>query len=159
MQITAGKIVLFDFALRDADAELIESSAETGPLAFIQGAGQVVRGLEAAMEGHVAGDEFSVVVQPEEGYGLIDENRIIVISRGEIEGGEELEEGAVLQARNEDGDEAVLFVTRIDGDEVTMNGNHPLAGEELHFEIQIREVRDATEDEIERGGVEDDDEE
>lgn len=150
MQITAGKVVLFDFTLRDADQEVIEDSAESGPLAFIQGAGQIVPGLEAAMEGRSAGEEFTVVVQPEEGYGLIDEDAIQIISRAQVEG-EEFEVGAMLFTEDEDGEPAPVFVTRIEGDEITIDGNHPLAGEELHFSVAIRSVRDATPEELEHG--------
>jgi FKBP-type peptidyl-prolyl cis-trans isomerases 2 len=150
MQITAGKVVLFDFVLRDADQEVIEDSSESGPLAFIQGAGQVVPGLEAAMEGRRAGEEFTVVVQPEDGYGLIDQDAIQVISREQVEG-EDFEVGAMLITQGEDGEPAPVFVKRIEGDEITIDGNHPLAGEELHFSVTIRDVRDATPEELSHG--------
>lgn len=153
MQITAGKVVLFDYTLKDADQELIDSSAETGAIAIIQGAGLVVPGLEAAMEGRQAGESFSVVVPPEEGYGLIDEETIAVVSRAQIEGAEDFEVGAVLHTEDDDGEEVTVFVTKIDGDEITIDGNHPLAGEELHFDVTIREVRDATAEEITHGHV------
>lgn len=153
MQITNGKVVLFDYTLTDADKEPIDSSAESGPIAVIQGAGQIVPGLEAAMEGRKAGETFQVIVPPEEGYGLIDEETITVVSRSQIEGAEDFEVGAVLHTEGEDGEEVTVFVTRIEGDEITIDGNHPLAGEELHFDITIREVRDATPEELNHGHV------
>ena len=152
MTITTGSVVLFDYTLTDDDKEIIDSSKDGGPLAYLHGEGQIVKGLEKAMEGRKAGDSFQISVTPEEGYGLPDPDKIAVVNADQIEGGEELEEGMQLEASHGD-EEQVVVVTKIEGKDVTLDGNHPLAGMNLHFDITIREVRKATAEEIEHGHV------
>jgi FKBP-type peptidyl-prolyl cis-trans isomerase SlyD len=152
MNITTGSVVLFDYTLTDDEKDIIDSSKEGGPLAYLHGEGQIVKGLEKAMEGKKAGDTFSVMVSPEEAYGLPDPSKIAVVTADQIEGGEDLEEGMQLEASNEAG-EQIVVVSKIEGDKVTLDGNHPLAGLTLHFDIAIREVRSATPEEIAHGHV------
>ena len=152
MTITTNSVVLFDYTLTDDDKDIIDSSKDGGPLAYLHGEGQIVKGLEKAMEGRKVGDSFSVTVAPEEGYGLPDPAKVAVVTANQIEGGEELEEGMQLEASNEHG-EQIVVVTKIEGDQVTLDGNHPLAGMTLHFDITIREVRSATAEEIAHGHV------
>jgi len=152
MTITTGSVVLFDYTLTDDDKEIIDSSKDGGPLAYLHGEGQIVKGLEKAMEGRKAGDSFQISVTPEEGYGLPDPDKIAVVNADQIEGGEELEEGMQLEASHGD-EEQVVVITKIEGKDVTLDGNHPLAGMNLHFDITIREVRKATAEEIEHGHV------
>jgi FKBP-type peptidyl-prolyl cis-trans isomerase SlyD len=145
MTITKGSVVLFDYTLTDDERDIIDSSKEGGPIAYLHGEGQIVKGLEKVMEGKKTGDSFSVTVSPEEAYGLPDAAKIAVVSADHIEGGDELEEGMQLEASNEQG-EQIVVVSKIDG-------NHPLAGMTLHFDITIREVRAATAEEISHGHV------
>jgi FKBP-type peptidyl-prolyl cis-trans isomerase SlyD len=152
MQITTGSVVVFDYTLTDDEGDIIDSSTGSEPLAYIQGEGQIVPGLEKAMEGKSAGDSFKVTVEAEEGYGEHDPENISVVSADKIEGGEELEEGMQLHTEGEFGEETVL-ITKIEGNEVTIDGNHPLAGLTLHFDVTIRDVRPATEEELEHGHV------
>ena len=154
MTITKGSVVLFDYTLTDDDKELIDSSKDAGPLAYLQGEGQIVKGLEKAMEGKSAGDSFKISVAPEEGYGTIDPAKIAVVDADQIEGGDELEEGMQLEASHDSEEgEQIVVVSKIEGNKVTLDGNHPLAGMNLHFDIKIREVRAATAEEIEHGHV------
>jgi FKBP-type peptidyl-prolyl cis-trans isomerase SlyD len=152
MNITKGSVVLFDYTLNDDDKEIIDSSKDGGPLAYLHGEGQIVKGLEKVMEGKKAGDSFSVTVSPEEAYGMPDPAKIAVVSADQIEGGEDLEEGMQLEASNDEG-EQIVVVSKIEGDKVTLDGNHPLAGMTLHFDITVREVRAATAEEIAHGHV------
>ncbi len=152
MQITTGSVVVFDYTLTDDDKDIIDSSTGSEPLAYIQGEGQIVPGLEKAMEGKKAGDSFKVSVSPEEGYGVHDPENISVVPADQIEGGDELEEGMQLHTEGEFGEQTVL-ITKVDGNEVTIDGNHPLAGMTLHFDITIREVRPATKEELDHGHV------
>ncbi len=152
MTITTGSVVLFDYTLTDDDKDIIDSSRDGGPLAYLHGEGQIVKGLEKAMEGRKAGDSFSVTVAPDEAYGMPDPEKIAVVTADQIEGGEDLEEGMQLEAANDEG-EQIVVVSRIEGNNVTLDGNHPLAGMTLHFDITIREVREATAEEIEHGHV------
>jgi len=110
--------------LTDDDRDIIDSSKDGGPLAYLHGEGQIVKGLEKAMEGRKAGDSFSVTVAPEEGYGLPDPEKIAVVTADQIEGGEDLEEGMQLEASNEAG-EQIVVVSKIEGNKVTLDGNHP----------------------------------
>jgi len=146
MQITSGSVVVFDYTLTDDDKEIIDSSTGSEPLAYIQGEGQIVPGLEKAMEGKKAGDSFSISIAPEEAYGLHDPENISVVPADQIEGGEELEEGMQLHTEGEFGEQTVL-ITKIVGNEVTIDGNHPLAG------LTLRDVRAATEEELDHGHV------
>ena len=152
MNISNGSVVLFDYTLTDDEKDIIDSSKDGGPLAYLHGEGQIVKGLEKAMEGRKAGDSFSITVAPEEAYGIYDPSKIATVPADQIEGGDELEEGMQLEASNDEG-EQIVVVTKIEGDKVTLDGNHPLAGMTLHFDITIREVREATAEEIEHGHV------
>lgn len=152
MTITKGSVVLFDYTLTDDDKEVIDSSKDGGPLAYLHGEGQIVKGLEKVMEGKKAGDRFSVTVSPEEAYGLPDPAKIATVTADQIEGGEELEEGMQLEASSDEG-EQIVVVSKIEGNKVTLDGNHPLAGMTLHFDITVREVRAATPEEIAHGHV------
>jgi FKBP-type peptidyl-prolyl cis-trans isomerase SlyD len=152
MQITPGSVVVFDYTLTDDDKDIIDSSVGSEPLAYIQGEGQIVPGLEKAMEGKKAGDSFKISLPPEEGYGVHDPENISVVPADQIEGGEELEEGMQLHTEGEFGEQTVI-ITKIVGNEVTIDGNHPLAGMTLHFDISIRDVRPATDEERDHGHV------
>jgi FKBP-type peptidyl-prolyl cis-trans isomerase SlyD len=152
MQITPGSVVVFDYTLTDDDKDIIDSSVGSEPLAYIQGEGQIVPGLEKAMEGKKAGDSFKISIAPEEAYGVHDPENISVVPADQIEGGEELEEGMQLHTEGEFGEQTVI-ITKIVGNEVTIDGNHPLAGMTLHFDISIRDVRPATDEERDHGHV------
>jgi FKBP-type peptidyl-prolyl cis-trans isomerase SlyD len=152
MQITSGSVVVFDYTLTDDDKDIIDSSKGSEPLAYIQGEGQIVPGLEKAMEGKKAGDTFTISIPPEEAYGVHDPENISVVPADQIEGGEELEEGMQLHTEGESGEQTVI-ITKIVGNEVTIDGNHPLAGMTLHFDITIRDVRPATKEELDHGHV------
>ena len=152
MKITTGSVVVFDYTLTDDDKDVIDSSKGSEPLAYIHGEGQIVRGLEKAMEGKSAGDSFKISIAPEEGYGVHDPENISVGPADQIEGGEELEEGMQLHTEGKFGEQTVI-ITKIVGNEVTIDGNHPLAGMTLHFDVTIREVRNATKEELDHGHV------
>ena len=152
MKISSGSVVLFDYTLTDDDKDIIDSSAGSAPLSYIQGEGQIVPGLEKAMEGKASGDSFKISIPAPEGYGIHDPENISVVPLDQIDGGEELEEGMQLHTEGEFGEETVI-ITKIEGNNVTIDGNHPLAGMTLHFDISIRDVRAATEEELEHGHV------
>jgi len=152
MQITSGKVVLIDYTLTDDKKQTIDSSEGHEPLAYIHGNGQIIPGLEKALDGKVAGDALQVDISPEEGYGEHDSEKIIIIPRSQVEGVPDLKVGSQLQAGGGQGPQ-VVTVKKVTDDEVTLDGNHPLAGTHLHFDVTIREVRDATEEELSHGHV------
>jgi FKBP-type peptidyl-prolyl cis-trans isomerase SlyD len=153
MQITTNSVVAIHFVLSDTAGEVLDSSEEHGPLAYIHGQGQMIPGLEAALEGKSQGESFKVTIEPEEAYGVFNEELIQTLSRDDFQGVDKLEVGMQFEAQDPDGDDGVVTIASLDGDEVTVDGNHPLAGETLNFEIEINEVRAATAEELEHGHV------
>lgn len=152
MQITSGKVVSIDYTLTSDGGEVIDSSEGGQPLVYLHGNGQIIPGLEKALEGKEAGAELTVKVEAAEGYGLKDEKKLIVVPRDRIDGTGELKEGMQLQASNGGGMQ-IVTVVKIAGDEVTIDANHPLAGVNLNFDVKVRDVRDATPEEIDHGHV------
>ncbi|WP_405134710.1 peptidylprolyl isomerase [Nocardia sp. NBC_01388] len=151
MSITANKVVSIDYTLTDDDGEVIDTSTGAEPLEYLHGADNIVPGLEGALEGKAVGDELKVVIEPEDGYGEYEAELISIVSRGDIEGIDELEVGMELHAETPDGDVQIITIRELDGDEVTVDANHPLAGQRLTFQVRVVDVRDATADELAHG--------
>jgi FKBP-type peptidyl-prolyl cis-trans isomerase SlyD len=152
MQIGERTVATFHYTLTNASGQVIDSSADRAPLAYLHGAGNIVPGLEKEMAGRQPGDVFKVVVSPEEGYGMPNPMMIQVVPREAFQGVETLEVGMEFQAQTPQGPMSVA-IAKIDGDEVTVDGNHPLAGQTLHFDIEVTEVRDASLEELTHGHV------
>jgi len=151
MNITANKIVTIDYTLKDDAGNVLDSSDGHEALAYMHGANNIIIGLEKALEGKVAGDTISVVVSPDEGYGIRDESRVTTVAKDMFAEAGEIEVGMQYHAASPDGEAIVVTVVEMDADNVTIDGNHPLAGENLNFEVKIIDVRDATAEEIEHG--------
>ena len=152
MQISSGKVVSIDYTLTDDQQKTIDTSAGGEPLAYIHGSGQIIPGLEKALDGKVAGDAIKVKIDAAEGYGTRDDARVIVVGKDKLQGVENLEVGMQLHASGPKGQQ-VVTVTKIEGDQVTLDANHPLAGVNLNFDVTVREVRDATKEETDHGHV------
>jgi FKBP-type peptidyl-prolyl cis-trans isomerase SlyD len=152
MQIADRCIASFHYTLTNDQGEVLDSSAGGEPLAYLHGAGNIVPGLERALAGHRAGDKFEVVVAPEEGYGAHDPRLVQVVPRGAFRGVAELKPGMRFRAESSSGPMAVV-ITEVRGDDVTVDGNHPLAGATLHFAIEVTAVREATVEEVLHGHV------
>jgi FKBP-type peptidyl-prolyl cis-trans isomerase SlyD len=152
LEISADRVVLIHYTLKDDKGAVIDSSAGGEPLAYIQGHGNLVSGLEKALEGKQDGDSVVVSVAPEEGYGKHDAGLIQRVPKRSMQGAGEIKKGMQFQARTDDG-MRVFTVTAIVGDMVTLDGNHPLADKTLHFDVQVVSVRDATAEELEHGHV------
>ncbi|MGF1768994.1 peptidylprolyl isomerase [Enterovibrio makurazakiensis] len=150
--IEDNKVVKIDYTVKDESGQVIDSSEGKEPLAYLHGTGNIIPGLENALTGKAEGDEFSAVVQPDDAYGPRNEAMIQTVEKSVFQGVEEIEVGMVFNAQGPQGDIQVT-IADIDGDQVTIDGNHPLAGLVLHFEGVVREVRDATQEEIEHGHV------
>ncbi|USD23008.1 FKBP-type peptidyl-prolyl cis-trans isomerase [Microbulbifer variabilis] len=153
MKIANHTVVEINYTLKDADGTVIDSSANGEPLKYLQGVGNIIPGLEREMLEKAPGDKFTAVISPEEGYGVQNPELIQTMPRSAFSGVEELEVGMAFHAQSTDGHPIEVEIIDIDGDEVTINGNHPLAGVELHFEIEVISVRDATAEEIDHGHV------
>ena len=152
MQIAERTVASFHYTLTNDAGDVLDSSQGREPLAYLHDAGTIVPGLEREMSGHVVGDKFNVDVAAEDGYGEYIEELVQVVPRESFAGVEDLAVGMQFQAQTGQGAIAVV-VTEIEGDEVTVDGNHPLAGETLHFAVEITEVRAATDEELQHGHV------
>ncbi len=150
MQITKGSVVSIDYTLTNEAKETLDTSKGREPLAFLQGTGQIIPGLEKALEGKSAGEDLQVTITPEEAYGERDDSKTTIVPREQIQGTDELVPGVQLRASGPQG-EQILTVTKVDEKEVTVDANHPLAGETLHFDVTVRDVRAATEEELSHG--------
>lgn len=151
MQIADGSVASFHYTLTGQDGAVIDHSTGREPMTYMHGAGFIVRGLEKAMAGHQAGDSFHVTVTPEEGYGPRHQELLQTVPKSAFQGTEP-EPGMQFQASGPQGSTTVT-VTVVNGDEVTVDGNHPLAGQTLDFDIEVLTVREATAEETQHGHV------
>lgn len=152
MQATADTVVTIDYTLTSNDGEVIDTSEGREPLAYLHGHGNIVPGLEKALEGKTEGDELNVQVEPEEGYGPRRDELVQKVSMDAFAGMDKVEPGMRFNAESAQGP-LVVKVTEIDGDQVTIDANHELAGQQLNFEVTVREVREAKSTELEAGQV------
>ncbi|MGO2372030.1 MAG: FKBP-type peptidyl-prolyl cis-trans isomerase [Pseudoalteromonas prydzensis] len=151
MIIAANKVVKMHYSVMDNDKNSIDNSFDGEPLIFIVGTGYLIQGLEDALQGKEAGDTLSVTVPPEQGYGERHDELMQAVPKSMFEG-MEIEVGMQFRASTDDGDQSVMIID-IQEDEVIVDGNNPLAGTTLNFDVEILEVRDATPEELEHGHV------
>lgn len=154
MQIEENTVVSFDYTLRDSQGETLDTSEGREPLTYLHGHGNIIPGLEKAMTGRDAGEEFSVTVAPDEAYGQHRDELVQNVPRSSFQGVEHLEPGMQFQAESSAGP-MVVTVKDVGEEEVTVDGNHVLAGQELQFEVAVKDVRSATAEELEHGHVHD----
>ena len=144
-------VVEIDYTLTGDDGNVIDSSKEMGPLAFIQGKNNIIPGLESEVSGKKTGDKFNVTVAPNDAYGEIVQELIQVVPKSQFgENADSVKVGDQFQVQTEE-HPMVVKVVEISGDEVTLDANHPMAGKTLHFDVEIVSVREATEEELTRG--------
>lgn len=155
MQATKDHVVSIEYVLRDTEGEIIDQSSEGEPLDYLHGHDNIVPGLEQAIEGHAQGDEVKATVSPEQGYGHYREDLVQTVSREQFQGVDSLEPGMSFHAESNAGP-MIVTITAIDGDDVTVDGNHALADQTLDFTVNVTAVREATETELEHGHVHDD---
>ncbi len=148
--VAAGKVISIHYTLRDDDGDVIDRSGDE-PLEYLHGAGNIVEGLEKALDGKAIGDAVKVSVPPDEGYGERDDAAVKIVPRSAFPKEIELEEGMELGMEDGDGNALPIWVTKIAGDKVTIDLNHPLAGATLHFEVKVAGLRAATAEEVEHG--------
>jgi len=144
LEIADGRIVCLDYTLRLDNDEVVDTSEEREPIEFVQGQRQIVPGLEDALYGMEAGDEKSVVVEPAEGYGERNPEASQDVPRDAFQEGVELEAGMPIQVSDGSGRTATAFVAEVGDEAVKLDFNHPLAGETLHFDVEVVDVREAS---------------
>ena len=152
MTISHHKVVTIDYTLKNAQGEVLDSSEGQEPLVYLHGAENIVVGLERELDGKVVGDSLNAIVSPKDGYGVRDEELVAAVPRDMFESDMDIEVGMSFQAETDQGVQVVNIVA-VNDEEVTVDGNHPLADEVLHFDVTVRDVREATAEELEHGHV------
>ena len=151
MNIGEKCVVTFHYKLTNSDGEQLDSSQGQDPLKYLHGASNIVPGLEKALEGKSAGDTLKIEVQPEEAYGPVQPQLVQQVPRSAFDDAPEIKPGMRFQAQGNEGQPQFITVTEVSGDEITVDGNHPLAGQVLHFDVTIETVREASEEEVAHG--------
>lgn len=152
MQIAKDKVASIEYTLTDNEGQVLDSSVGGEPLAYLHGAGNIIPGLEKALEGRQVGDTFTVSIAPAEGYGEKDDSLTQEVPRRMFAGVDEIEVGMQFHAQTDNGMQ-VITVAAVRDDIITVDANHPLAGQTLNFDVKVVEVRAATREELEHGHV------
>lgn len=152
MKVADKAVVVIDYVLTDNDGEVIDSSEGAGPLAYLHGAGNIIQGLEEALIGKEAGEQVKASIEPAKGYGERHEDMKQEVPKELFGGVENIEVGMQFQSETDQGP-VLVTVVAISEEVITVDGNHPLAGVHLNFDVTIREVREANEEEISHGHV------
>ncbi|MBM6549616.1 FKBP-type peptidyl-prolyl cis-trans isomerase [Marinomonas ostreistagni] len=152
MQIAPNTVVSMHYTLTDEGGQVLDSSAGQEPLVFLSGARNIIEGLDNAIQGKSAGDEMKVEVTPEEGYGPVHQELIQQVPRENFQGVDTIEVGMQFMAQTPNGQQPVTVIG-VEEDGILLDGNHPLAGKSLSFDVEIVEVREATSEEVEHGHV------
>ncbi len=152
MKNTENPVVSIHYTLTNKAGEKLDSSIGAEPLSYLHGAGNIIPGLEKALSDTTVGEKLSVTIEAADAYGERNEAKIQTVSKEMFKGMDKIEVGMQFQADSSSGP-AVVTITEVDGDDVTIDGNHPLAGEQLTFDVEVMEIRPATETEIKHGHI------
>jgi FKBP-type peptidyl-prolyl cis-trans isomerase SlyD len=153
MTIAQHKVVTIHYKVSDSESdEVIDSSENAEPMTYLHGAQNIIPGLEQALEGKAGGDELEVVVEAADAYGERSDDRIQQVPMEAFQGMEKVEPGMAVTAQTDQG-QINLVITEVNGEMVTVDANHPLAGKSLKFEVSVEDVRDASEEEMAHGHV------
>ena len=148
MEIAYQKMVKIHYTLKDTDGNQLDSSLGGEPLEYMHGIGSLIPGLEKELEGKKPGDKFHSEIEPALGYGEYDEKLVAEVPRSQFDANFEIEVGQQFQADTVTGP-MIVKVTKIADDKITVDGNHELAGKKLCFDVEVVDVRNATEAELE----------
>ena len=151
--IGGNSVVSIHYKLTDNDGNVIDTSEGAEPLTYLHGVGNLIPGLEKELVGKVENDALTVKVQPAEGYGEVMEELIESVPKVAFQGVDNIEAGMSFEAQNPKSEMQRIVVKKVEGDVVTVDANHPLAGVELNFDVTIISVREATEEEVAHGHV------
>jgi FKBP-type peptidyl-prolyl cis-trans isomerase SlyD len=146
-------VVTIHYTLTDNSGEVLDSSEGAEPLAYLHGAGNLIPGLEKELVGKTAGASLKASIAPAEAYGEIQPELIETVPREAFEGVDKIEPGMAFEAQGSDGQARRIVVREVSDEGIVIDGNHPLAGEELNFDVQVVDVREASEEEIAHGHV------
>lgn len=152
MKVADNKVVVIDYTLTDNSGTVIDSSEGAGPLAYLHGADNIIPGLEAALLGKEAGDKVKASIEPANAYGERHEELKQEVPAELFSGVDNVEVGMQFQSETDEGP-VLVTVVAVNDKTITVDGNHPLAGVHLNFDVEVREVRDASAEELEHGHV------
>lgn len=150
MKIEKNRVAVIHYKLTDDDGVIMDSSEGQEPLTYLQGHGNLIAGLEDALEGKEKGAKLNVSIKPEDGYGPYRDELIQEVPKENFDQEQELKVGDQFQVETEAGP-LVVEVTKIEGENITIDGNHPMAGKTLNFDVTVEDVKEATEDELSHG--------
>ncbi len=154
MSLTKNQVASVAYTLKNSEGQVIDKASKDSPMSFIHGVGGMIPGFEKELEGKNIGDSFSLVIEPENAYGERNDELTQDVSREMFAGipDEQLVAGAQFQAQTDAGVE-IITIAAVNGDQIKIDANHPLAGETLYFEVEMLDIRDATEEELAHGHV------
>ncbi len=151
--IGSGKVVGMAYSLKNDAGEILDQASHAEPFLYIHGASQIVPGLEEALTGLKIGEKKNVTVPPDAGYGPVIPGLNMTVKKNQFPGINEIQVGMQFQAQSPEGHGMVFTIVKLEGDDVTIDGNHPLAGQTLHFAVEILSMRAATSEEMSHGHV------
>lgn len=145
------KVISFNYTLRNTSGEVLDSSTEQGPLTFMEGVGQIIPGLEVKLLLMTQGQQNRVKIAAAEAYGEHDPALVVNVPKTKIPNNEKVKVGDQFRAGPSEHETSMFTVVKITDSEIQMDGNHPLAGQELDFEVEVVNIRDATDEEMQHG--------
>lgn len=151
--VSPGKVIGMSYSLRNDAGVILDQASHDEPFLYIQGASQIVPGLETGLEGLKIGEKKNVTVSAEEGYGPVHAGLKMTVKKDQFPGVADIQAGMQFQAQSPEGHGMVFTIVEVKEDDVTIDGNHPLAGQTLHFNVEILSIRTATKEEEEHGHV------
>ncbi|MBI3563386.1 MAG: peptidylprolyl isomerase [Gammaproteobacteria bacterium] len=152
MKIAHHTVVALDYVLTDNRGTILDQSQQ-GEFTYLHGAHNIIPGLEKALTGKQTGDQFAVVIAPADGYGERDTDLTQTVPMDMFDSPEQVVVGQKFHAQSGQGDPIVVTVLEVQNGQVTIDGNHPLAGLDLHFAVTVVNVREASQEEIAHGHV------
>jgi FKBP-type peptidyl-prolyl cis-trans isomerase SlyD len=153
MAIGANKVVTLNYQLSDDRGNIIQTTHENGPFVYLSGNNQILPKLEEAIDGLIIGGKKNIGLTSSEAYGDYDENAVQQVKKHEFPEGADLEEGMEFMAQTPDGKPVPFVIKAVKDEDVTIDFNHPLAGKNLNFDVELIDVRDATREELAHGHV------
>lgn len=152
MKIADNSVVTINYTLKDSEGNILDTTEGKGPLSYIHGVGYLIPGVEKKLDGKKTGENISFIVEPEEGYGVRDDTLIQNIPIDQFEDPNELDVGMEFEAQTEYG-LIIVTIIGLEDDQVIVDGNHPLSGKTLNFDIEIISVREASVEELDEGEI------
>lgn len=153
MSVGMNKVITFNYILKDEEGTLLDSSSNKEPMAFLSGSKQIIPKLEEVLNGMIIGSKKSVKVSAADAYGEYSEDAIQKIKKDQFPEEAKIEVGMTYLANSPDGKQMPFLVSEINDQDITIDFNHPLAGKNLEFDVELLDVRDATPEEIQHGHV------